>query len=343
MRPTLAAKASVQGGLVTRRQAVEAGYSERELRSLTAVHGPWVVVRRGVYVEREQWESLDPYDGQWLVRDRAAHLTMTRQHLLSHDSAARMHGLPLLRPRVPLVHLTRPGVQGSRTEHGVRHHLTRRPLEEQSQVSGIPVTGLAWTALDIGREHGHAAGQVAVDAVLRRGVLPRRLGDDLETMRYWPGITRARAAVELGDGGAESPGESLARLLVIELGLCPDRPETQFPVPVGDSVAWCDLRLGRHVFEFDGRLKYRRQAQGGVAAGPVEEVLWEEKNRQRLICALGLGISRIIWDDLWGAARKRAVARLRAEYQVTLDRFGYDLPEHLEAFARQLRGRRRAA
>ena len=47
---------------MTRRQAVAAGHTERELRTLTAVHGPWVVVRRGVYVERELWDSLTGYD-----------------------------------------------------------------------------------------------------------------------------------------------------------------------------------------------------------------------------------------------------------------------------------------
>ena len=34
-------------------------------------------------------------------------------------------------------------------------------------------------------------------------------------------------------------GESLARLLVWRSGSA--RPETQFPVPIGTSVAWCDL------------------------------------------------------------------------------------------------------
>ena len=52
MRPSVAAAAAQQGGLITRRQAVEAGCTERELRTMTAVNGPWLVVRRGVYVER---------------------------------------------------------------------------------------------------------------------------------------------------------------------------------------------------------------------------------------------------------------------------------------------------
>ena len=58
------------------------------------------------------------------------------------------------------------------------------------------------------------------------------------------------------------------------------------------------MRIGCHVFEFDGRVKYRRPEQGGVADRPADEVVWDEKKRERLICAEGLGLSRIIWEDL---------------------------------------------
>lgn len=340
MRPTLAAHASSQAGLVTRRQAVEAGCTERELRSMTAVHGPWVVVRRGVYVERALWDDLG-YDGRWALRDRAAHLNLHRPHVVSHDSAARAYELPLLRPRLPLVHITRPGVFGSRTEHGVKHHLTRRGVDDAEWAAGMPVTSLPRTALDVAREHGLEAGVVACDAALGRGVPRVALAAELGQMRCWPDITRARAALDHADPGAESVGESLARLLVQELGL--GRPETQFPVPNGTSTFWCDLRLGCHMIEFDGRLKYRDRARGGVADRPIEDVLWDERQRQRLICAHGLGMSRLVWDDFWGAARPRALARLRAEYQVTLQRFGPTLPVDLQLYADQLRGRRRAS
>ena len=93
-----AALASAQGGLITRAQAIAAGYSERELRTLTGVHGPWVIVRRGVYAERELWESLTGYGEQAGLRDRAVHLTMRTDHLMSHDSAARALGHPAAAP-----------------------------------------------------------------------------------------------------------------------------------------------------------------------------------------------------------------------------------------------------
>lgn len=325
--------------MVTRRQAVQSGCTERELRTLTAVNGAWIVVRRGVYVERERWESLGD-DDRWRLRDWAAHLNLGVPHVMSHDSAARAHGMPLLRPDLALVHITRPGVSGSRTEHGVKHHLTRLPLDWGTFAAGMPVTDLARTALDLGREHGMLTGVVACDDALHRGVPRRRFDLALADMTNWPGVTQARAAYEHADEGAESPGESLSRVLVEELGW--GRPETQFPVPVGRGVAWCDLRLGRHVFEFDGRTKYRRRAEGGVADRPVEDILWDEKKREQAICSLGFGMSRLIWDDLFGAARDRTLIRLAAEYQLSVERYGVVLPAQLADFARRFRGQRNA-
>jgi hypothetical protein len=340
MRPELAARAATQSGLITRRQAVANGYTERELRTMTAVYGPWVVVRRGVYAEREYWESLTGYDEQAALRDRAAHLVMRARHVMSHDSAGRAYRLPMLRPKHELVHVTRPGVGGSRTEHGVKHHLSRLSPGQVTTVGGLPVAGLARTALDIGREHGFEAGTVACDGAMRVGVTRQELAAELESMSCWPNITRARAAADHADPGAETVGETLARLLVAELGH--GRPRTQFPVRIATGVVWCDLLVGRHVFEFDGRIKYLRQQDGGVASRPVEEILWEEKKRERLVRAEGLGMSRIIFDDFWGSARVGALQRLQAEYQLTAAQLGTVLPDHLEVFAREMAGRRSA-
>ena len=337
MRPDLTTYADRQQGLVTRRQAMVAGYEQHEVRRLTSPTGPWVVVRRGVYIERDRWDALGPYDARPALRDRAAQLAMTVPHVLSHDSAGRAHGLPMLRPVVELSHVTRPGVGGSRTRFGVKHHLSQAmpPIVE---VEGLHVTGLARVALDLGREHGFAAGVVACDAAMRRGVTRAELEQQLEGMWCWPGITRSREAVVYADPGAETVGESLSRLMLDELGLGP--VETQFAVRLPSGTVWCDMRIGCHVFEFDGRVKYRPPAEGGVADRPSDEVVWEEKKRERLVRAEGLGVSRIIWEDLWGAARERTKDRLRAEYRLTAERFGTALPGHLAAYSRRMRALR---
>lgn len=340
MRPRLAALAATQLGIVTRTQAREAGYTVSEIRALTREGGPWVVVRRGAYAERDLWESLPEHPDRWAMRDRAAHLTMVQEHAMSHDSAARALLLDMLRPPDPLVHICRRGVGGSRTEHGVKHHLCRTRPADLTTVDGIVVTGPARTVVDVTREHGFTHGCVLADAVLR--TMPDcDLAAGLVGMEHVPGVVAARSAVAHADPGAESVGETLARLLVLELGI--GEPVTQFPVLLPDgSIAWCDLRVGRQLFEFDGKLKYLRRAEGGVADEPAGEVVWREKKRERLVCGQGLGMSRLVWEDVWGPGRAAARIRLKAEYEVTRARYGEVLPAHLEEFARRMAGRRRA-
>jgi hypothetical protein len=337
MRPSLLAIASRQGGVITRQQALEHGYTAQEVRGLTRAAGPWIVVRRGVYAERELWDSLDPYDGAELMRDRAAHLQVQPEHLMSHDSAARAHGVPFLASRAGLSHLTRYGVVGSRTRYGVKHHLTQLGLLNTEVLAGMPVTGLARTVVDIGREHVWLSGMVAADHALMTGLTRPDLDAELAVMRCWPGVTQARAGVDLARRGAESVGETLTRPFLEEIGMTD--LDLQFPVRIGDRVAWIDLRIGCHLVEFDGRKKYRRVDRGGVADRPVEEVVWDERQRQLSVCRRGLGMSRLTWDEVMGPRRAAAQRRVLEEYHETCARYGDTLPTHLAREAAQIRAR----
>ena len=344
MRPKLKALATRQGGVVSRRQCLAVGYTEVELRGLTAVHGPWVTVRRGVYAERDLWDQLTGWDDRARLRDRAVHLAMSTEHVMSHDSAARALGLPLLRPGLELSHITRPGVGGSRTERGVKHHLTRLPLGDTVVLDRMEVTGPARTGVDIAREHGVAAGIVTIDRVLANGTPRAALELEIATMWCWPGVRTAREAVARADAGSESVGESLTRVLLEDAGL--GQAETQFPVRADGHVYWLDLLVGCHGVEFDGRQKLRSVANGGLAERPVEDLLWDERARQIAICGEGLGMSRVSWDDLFGRARQRTIERLQREYAVTVERFGTQLPAHLAEQAARIRRtapRRRSA
>lgn len=330
MRPRLAAFARTQHGLVTRQQAREADYTERELHTLTGTGGSWATVRRGVYIERHAWDHLDEAQ-RMCLRDQAAHLTMQTNHVLSHDSAARALGMPLVAVRTPLVHVTRPLLQGGRTEHGIKHHISR--LEPSSIVvaSGLPVTGVARTAIDLARAHGYLTGLAATDWARSTGLSRAELMAEVESGRCFPGNTTARAVFADADAGAQSPAESIARALLLELGI--GRPRTQFAIALEGRVAVVDLLVGRHVFEVDGRIKYRRRDHGGVADQDVEQVVWDEKLRQRALESEGLGVSRIVWDDMFGSSRERTLVRLAREYAVTVQRYGVTTPPRLLEFA----------
>jgi hypothetical protein len=323
MRPDLEAICLRNDGVVTRRDAVACGYTERELKTLTGPNGEWVVVRRGCYAERTLWAALDE-DGRYSLRVRAAALALQRSAVLSHGSAAALLDMPL-RPRWrEFVHVTRPGVTGSRTENGVKHHLAGYARSDLADGMQPPCTGLARTAVDIGREHGFEDGVVAADAALRLGASRDEMWRVLDRMTCWPRVTRAREAVRVADGGAQNIGESLLRLIVLELDI--GVPETQFRLTEGSRWADVDLRVGRHLFEFDGRVKYLGREQGGVADASPDEVLWREKQREDWLRRVGggYGMSRVVWREMFGAERRRTLRRLYAEYQQTLARFGRD-------------------
>ena len=342
MDPRLCARINVNGGLVTRQEVLACGLTDDQIkRQLRA--GVLVVVRRGVYARACEWEAWDDYVERPRQRARAAHLMTRTDHVLSHDSAAHELGLAILRPRNELVHITRPLCRAARTRNGVKHHGARYRPTQVVEVDGLPVLDAARTACDMAREHGIQGGLPTFDAAMRAGVTREQFRGALEDMAGWPDVLAPRACVDLADPGAESVAETLGRLLAKEV-VGPDvEIETQFPVLTARGVMWCDLRVGCHVFEVDGRLKYQRRAEGGVAERPIEEVIWEEKGRERDVCAEGLGMSRIIWEDFWGRKRLQAVTRLHQDYSRTRQRLGDQLPRHLVEFAARMKGRRLSA
>jgi hypothetical protein len=307
-------------GLITRRTATEAGLADADLRRL--LHdGELLRLRRGVYVEADRWQALDRFRGRPMLRVRAAQLSLRCEHVLSHDSAALALGLGCPDVDRALVHVTRRKVHGDAVRAGVKHHLAPYSPAQVLVVDGLRVLDPARTALDMAREHGLVAGVACCDAALRAGATRADLDAARSAMWCWPGSRVMDAALAMADPGAESWLESEARVLVSSLGI--GRPQTQFGLTDGGRIAWCDLRVGRHVFEVDGRLKYSPGNRLGLDPGTV---LWTEKERQDFISGFKLGISRITAADCHGeqvAARRR----LLREYADTCTRFGTDISD----------------
>ena len=340
MNSKIRAVMAANHGLITRPQLMDAGVWSAQISHLIRQRR-LVVVRRGVYADVELWDSLGSESERHRLRTRAATLHMRRDFVLSHDSAAYEHRLEILQPPTPHVHVTRYGVTGAWTRHGIKHHLAPFGREQRMHLGDLQVLDLARTAVDIAREHGEPYGEIACDAALRRGVPRKELEEAVLAMTNWPYVTRTRRAVDFADPGAANLAESLGRLLVAELGI--GEVDTQFPLELEDDrVVWADMRVGRHLFEVDGKVKYTPVEAGGVATKPLTEVIWEEKKRERLIRRQGLGVSRIIYADYWPPQRAEALIRLREEYDDTVSRFGDVLPERLARNAARLRGQRSA-
>ncbi|MEU5878966.1 hypothetical protein [Spirillospora sp. NPDC047279] len=118
--------------------------------------------------------------------------------------------------------------------------------------SGVRVTTPARTALDCARWLPRRDAVAAVDQFLRRGVAPA----DLAAMAAPAGYRRSRrvaGALAAADDGAESPGESRARMVILDAGF--PRPRTQAPA-MGPNGRWVYIDLGyedlRVGLEYDG-------------------------------------------------------------------------------------------
>jgi hypothetical protein len=326
-------------GLITTAQARDCGLFTASISHLVRTRA-FVVVRRGIYADGEMWDALDEDRGRHRLRTRAATLRMTRAFVASHDSSAHEHGLEILNPPDPHVHITRPGSTNAWTEYGVKHHLARYRREQVMRIDGLDVLDLARTAVDIAREHGEPYGEIACDAAMRRGVPHSALEDACAIMTYWPHHRRTERAVAFARPGAANLAETMARMLVTELGI--GEVDLQFPVRLDSGrTAWGDLRVGCHIFEFFGEIKLRPPAAGGVAQSPAFDVVMAAKKRDIELGHQGLGVSHIIWADLWDPHRRAAKRRLRTEYDDTVRRFGDRLPERLARQARELRDERR--
>ncbi len=321
------------GGVVTARQLAEVGIEDRQVQRWVRT-GVLVRLRRGVYTTAELWDGWDGYRDRPLAHVRAAHATVQFEHAFSHDSAGIVQRVRLLRPRESTVHLTRDDMRGRRNRHGIEHHGARVDPARILTVEGLPVLDVPRTVVDLAREHGYVAGLVAADGALADGWSRRDLDRALSEMSGWPYSRTARAVVEDADGGAESVGETLSRDLVA--GALGVRPETQFPVLTRGGVRWADLRVGRHLIEFDGRIKYG----GEVDDRELEQILWDERRRATPLTDERFGLTRLIYADHFGSARVHAEQRIVCDHADAVARYGTELTAtEAELAARLRRGR----
>lgn len=329
---------ATQNGLITRRQAIGAGLNEREIDRLVRV-GTWAIVRRGVYADAALVATATTPAERQRLRDRAACLRISVPFVRSHETAALELGIGVLLPppSARITHVTRPCV-GSHLRYGVKHHLAPYRKSDVVEANGFQVLGPARTAIDIAREHGSPYGEVAIDRVRWAGVSVLELENVLDTMLCWPDHRRAATCLQHSSAGAEQVPETLMRLLLEEAGLGP--VETQFGMRDERREAWADARVGRHLFEFDGKVKYQRPELWPVGMRP-EDVVFEEKNREDWFRSYRLGMSRLIWQDVWGPGREPAKVRVRREVGQTDALFGTSIADLAPYIIK--RDRRRAA
>jgi hypothetical protein len=211
-----------------------------------------------------------------------------RGSVVSHRSAALIHGLPLLHrpPARPDLTIT-PRATGD-VVGALLHRATLRP-EDVVDVGGVPVTAVARTLIDMGRCISTAAAVVTIDAALHNRLADAvDLDEIIRSCRNWPGIRRARLAVAVADARAESPLESFSRLVLRWLKLPPAELQTTLHDDTGTFLGRTDFYWDEAgvAGEADGRSKYDDR-----------DVLTAEKLRQEELANCGIEVVRWGWAD----------------------------------------------
>lgn len=288
--------------VLTTRQLTGRGWSRGQLQK--AVHsGELGRIRRGAYRSGTAGVTAESAYRHAVIAAATLNPTCT----VSHLSAAALFGLPLVEADLSIVHLTLPRPTGGRrtpTLHRHPAHGTDTPVA----LDGLRVSSAARTLADVARTESVHTSIPMIDEALRRGLATTAdLQEQRVTTRRLGGAARLRRTLELIDQTAESPGESLCRLLFGELGLPTPVPQAEIHDDRGRWIARVDLLLldWAVVVEFDGMVKY-----GGLATDPDgTTALIREKQREDRIRETGLVVVRLVWADLYRPDRLAARVR----------------------------------
>jgi hypothetical protein len=269
------------------------GYDDRELRRLLR-DGELTPIRRGAYLPGE---APDDPEVRHLAQIAAAARQLGPGAVLSHQSAAVLHGWDLWRAPLQRVQVTRSRRTGGRVDPSV--HVRAAPLDrcEVVEVGGLRVTSRARTAADLARTLPAEQAVVATDSALGGPLTKAELREALRRQKGWPGAPRARRVVEFADGRSGSVGESRSRWAITLAGI--PAPDLQHEVRdhggrhVGTVDFWWEAR--RLAGEFDGLVKYGRLLRPGRTAA---DAVVAEKLREDDLRDQDVQMVRWTWSDL---------------------------------------------
>ena len=185
-----------------------------------------------------------------------------------------------------------------------RHRLRLRPGDITRTATGVHVTSVVRTLVDLCGLLDPEAAVCALDDALHRALVsPGQLAEALALRAGRPGADALRGAVSLADGRAESPAETLTRLV-----LRPVLPELEPQVELRDDAGYVVARFDLA----DRRRRLGVESDGKTAHGGPSMVA---KDRARDLRAEhhGWWTERVTWYDVrrrQEVTRRRVLARV---------------------------------
>ncbi len=277
-------------GILYRTDALAHGLSDRDLARALRPGGDLIRVAPGCFTAR----MPNAYPDEWhrRVAIAVAGRPDAAGAVLSHQSAAVVHRLGLLRGDFQRVHFTS-GTRSGDIRPRRHTHSGWLPEREVTFIDGVATTTLERTAVDVACRSSLASALTVVDSALRAGADRDLMGEICNRQRR-KGIGMARRALAAGNGKAENPGESWCRAQMIVAGI--PEPTLQRGYLVEGNHYFVDFDWdGTVVHEFDGEAKYTTLRRPGEDAS---QVVVREKVREDRLRGLGLAVDRSTWSDL---------------------------------------------
>jgi hypothetical protein len=275
-------------GIVTTAELLAAGMTSSKIKVL-AERGELISLRRGVYLRAEHVRQQRASAANSRLLPIAAALAVVPDAIVSHQSAAELHGIALLGKPCPTVTLTgNPGCDRHQRT-GLRLHTASVPDRHITTICGLPVTTAGRSVTDLSRELDFRAGVIAADSALLGKLTTRaELQFVLAECHGWRGSRCAAEVVAFADGRAESPLESIARVLFRELGLPPPQLQAWLGGPA-EPIARVDFywQEFRTVAEVDGAVKYKDPARAAA-----------QLRRDSLLRAEGFEVVHFDWQEI---------------------------------------------
>jgi hypothetical protein len=298
-------------GFVTRPEILDSGYDDRDIRAAISL-GLLTRVGAGLYAPSATYAPLSQ-EQKLATRSRAVFHRHRGAVVVTHQSAAALHGLAMWGAPLDEVHVTRLDGGRGRHEAGVQHHVGTISDDEIVEMDGVLVSSPDRCVWELACTQPVESALVTADAALHRQIVTSQsLRETAGPFRTWQGSRSGRLALSLADGRAESPGESRSRYLFWRHDI--PKPDLQFCVrdSSGRLVARTDFawELYRHLAEFDGRVKY-----DGTFTPLGFESVFTEKRREDLARAESWGMSRIIWSDLPADVAATTAQRVKADLE----------------------------
>jgi hypothetical protein len=232
-------------GPFTRAEALAAGLTARQLDSAC-----WRRLFRDVYV----WRGLP--DGREL-RIAALALAVPDHAVVTRRTAAWLHGVLEPDPRQPFPLDVVTDIDRGRTRlPGVNSGRRRLDPGDVTSLGNLSVTSPLRTCFELMRTSPTLVeAVVAADAYLHAGLFTQEtLQRYVDQYPGYRGVRQARTAVLLAHPGAESPGETRLRMVIVLAGL--PEPELNWPLhdAAGTFVGRPDMLYLNPLFgiEYDG-------------------------------------------------------------------------------------------